>query len=460
GSAPHPPTSPPISEQDPQAWWDALVEAFSQLGKLRNSVVAISVAAQQHGLVLADANGHPLRKAKLWNDLSSADQAERLVSEIGMKAWVEAVGSVPVAAFTITKLAWIAQHEPHLLDETEYVLLPHDWLNFRLTGRACTDRGDASGTGWYSSTKDQVRLDLLEAATGSRGKWLARLPSVLGPMSPAGTLTSEAATMLGLANSVLVGPGTGDNMAAALGLGLSIGDIALSLGTSGTVYSVSAQSTADRFGLVAGFADATGNYLPLACTLNATRVTDTVAEWLNTDPSGLSEMALNADLGSPGPTLLPYFDGERTPNLPEAAGILSGLTTETSREQIALAAHDGVLCGLLSGLDALLQAGVRANGRLHLIGGGSRSMTYRQRCADLHGRPILVPDTQEVVAAGAAVQAAMVQNNRSPTELADAWNLGSGTLIEPHNDTSEVRDSYRAAAEHTAEDWPSTRGCT
>jgi len=342
-------------------------------------------------------------------------------------------------------LAWIADNEPQLLNEAAYVLLPHDWLNFRLTAKACTDRGDASGTGWYSTTSQQVRVDLLEAATGNAEDWQTRLPTVLKPDQAAGTLTTKAADALGLASGVIVGPGTGDNMAAALGLGLRTGDVALSLGTSGTVYSVSDRATADESGLVAGFADATGNYLPLVCTLNATRVTDTVADWLNTDPDGLSELALQA-VDRPGPTLVAYFDGERTPNRPTAAGVLSGLTTDTSREQIALSAHDGVLCGLLYGLDALHDAGVQTNGTLRLIGGGSRSPAYRQRCADLYGQPVLVPDSQEVVATGASVQAAMALGNRSPAELADAWSLGSGTLVEPLNDASEVLERYAEAS--------------
>lgn len=443
GSAPHPSTTPPVSEQHPTSWWDALVAACNAVpAAVRADVVAISVAGQQHGLALLDAAGAPLRKAKLWNDTTSAPQAAAMVASIGADAWASAVGSLPVAAFTITKLAWVAAHEPAVLDRTEHVALPHDYLTFRLTGNHVTDRGDASGTGWFDPATDAYRADLLSLAGIDGEHFVSKLPVVLAADEPAGPLQAAAASALGLPAGVLVGPGSGDNMGAALGLGLDDGDLVISLGTSGVAYARSSTPTRDSSGSVAGFADATGGFLPLVCTLNATKVTNAVARWLGTDPAGLATMALAADPS--GVTMLPWFDGERTPNRPDASGMLAGLRTDTTREQLALAAHDGVLCGLLNGIDALAQCGVDTAGTLHLIGGGSRSAAYRQRCADLWARPIAVPHSDETVAAGAAVQAAAMLGENSMDEIQSRWGLGASAMIEPVGDVdvAAIRGSY------------------
>jgi xylulokinase len=444
GTARHPATSPPVSEQDPVAWWDALVEAMQQLGDHRADVVAVSVAGQQHGLVLLDAEGFPVRAAKLWNDTTSAPQAERLVVELGAGEWAALTCSVPVASFTVTKLAWVAEHEPALFARAARVMLPHDYLTWRLTGAHVTDRGDASGTGWFDPVTGEYHRHLVELAAGA--PWAGELPRVLGPTEPAGTIASGALAALGLTGDVVVGPGSGDNMGAALGLGLRSGDVAISLGTSGTVFAVSPTPTRDESGAVAGFASASGSFLPLVCTLNATKVTDTVARWLGTDPSGCAALALTAADDPGAVALVPYFDGERTPNLPDATGGLVGLTNATTREQLALAAHDGVLCGLLDGLDALRIVGATVDGRIFLIGGGSRSGAYRQRSADLTGSPIVVPDSDETVATGAAVQAAAVATGEALDVIAERWELGSGTVVEPRRDAGQVRIRYRAAS--------------
>jgi xylulokinase len=443
GSARHPPTSPPSSEQDPEAWWQALVAAIAQLGDHRRDVVAMAVAGQQHGLVMLDADARPVRPAKLWNDTTSAPQALRLVEQLGASEWAARTGSVPVASFTISKLAWVAEHEPDSLHRAARVMLPHDYLTFRVCGAHVSDRGDASGTGWFDPVEGNYALDLLALAVPEG--WAGELPEVLQPMAIAGVVSDEIATELGLPVGVQVGAGTGDNMAAALGLGLSAGDVAISLGTSGTVFAVSPTPTHDASGAVAGFASATGDYLPLVCTLNATKVTDTVARWLGTDAPGLGQLALAAAARPGDVTLVPYFDGERTPNLPDAMGSLIGLTNETTREQIALAAHDGVLCGLLDGLDRLRAMGATAGGRLFLVGGGSRSAAYRQRTADLCGVEVVVPDTDETVATGAAVQAAAIACGDGLLDVAGRWRLGKGVTVAPVHHAGEVRIRYSRA---------------
>jgi xylulokinase len=441
--APHPPTSPPRSEQDPAAWWDALGRAGAELGA--GPVEALAVAGQQHGMVVLDAAGEVVRPAKLWNDTESAPDAAALVDRLGAAAWSEAVGLVPVASYTVTKLAWLRRCEPEAWARLARVVLPHDWLNLRGTGVAATDRGDASGTGYWSPATGEWRTDLLALVDGGR-EWAGCLPELRGPAEPVGRLVGEARERFGPA---LVGPGTGDNMAAALGLGLAPGDVAVSVGTSGTVFTVSDTPAADPEGLVAGFADATGRYLPLVCTLNAARVLDTVAALLGTDHDGLDELALAAPPGARGLTLLPYLDGERTPNRPDATGTLGGLRTAHGRADLARAAVEGVVHGLLDGLDALLAQGLAPAGRLVLVGGGAHSRAVRQVLADLSGRPVEAHTGAETVARGAAVQAAATLAGTDPAEVAAAWRPAPDVVVEP---TVGVEREGLRATYHTLRD--------
>jgi xylulokinase len=432
GRASHPATSPPRSEQDPEAWREALVDARHQAGA--RSVVAMAIAAQQHGLVALDERARVIRPAKLWNDTESAPDAEWLVEQLGgTEPWVEACGSVPVASFTISKLSWMHRCEPLKFDRVARVLLPHDWLTFRMSGRFTTDRGDASGTGYWSPAEGRWRTDLLEVVDDTKN-WEACLPEVLGP--------TEAVRER---DGAVIAPGTGDNMAAALGVGLEPEQVAMSIGTSGTVYTVSDEPSADPKGYVAGFADATGRFLPLACTLNATRVIAAFARLLQVDLTRFDELALDADPGAGGLVLLPYLDGERTPNLPRATGTMAGLRTDVTPEQIARAAVEGVVCGMLDALDALRVGGVpvRPADGIVLLGGGARMHAFPRVLADLSRCPVLVP-RGEVVATGACVQAASVLHQTAPEELAAAWGLGKTYPVEPDEyvDARAVRSAY------------------
>ncbi len=443
GSSPHPPTTPPRSEQHPSAWWDALTAAVAQAGA--PTVAAVSVAAQQHGMVVLDADGDVLRPAKLWNDTESAPDATDLVRELGADEWAAAVGSVPVASFTISKLAWLRRVEPEVFARMRSVLLPHDWLTHRMTGRRVTDRGDASGTGYWSPAEGRWRPDLLRLVDPTRTEtdWLECLPVVVEPAQAVETGVADGPGSLGLPGQPLIGPGTGDNMAAALGIGLRANQVAISIGTSGTVFSVSDEPVRDPRGLVAGFADATGRHLPLVCTLNAGKVIDTVAGLLGVGLDEFGDMALS-EPSADGPVLLPYFDGERTPNRPDAHGVLAGIRTDIRRSQLAAATYRGVACSLLDGLDALAECGViTTDDPIRLVGGGSRSPAHQQAIADLSGRPVLVPDGDEHVSTGAAVQAAAVATGSAPEEVAEAWGVGAGTLIEPRpTDVAAVRHRY------------------
>jgi xylulokinase len=450
GRAPHPPTTPPRSEQHPQAWWDALVAAVHEAGM--PEVAAIAIAAQQHGMVVLDEDGRVIRPAKLWNDTESAPQAAAMVSALGAREWARSCGSVPVAAFTISKLAWLRDHEPEHFRALRHVLLPHDWLTHRLTGRFTTDRGDASGTGYWSPAESRWRDDLLARVVDPAVDWHSALPTVAEPGEAAGELSSRCAGELGLPAGAPVAAGTGDNMGAALGAGLEAADVAISIGTSGTVYTVSNRPTADETGAVAGFADAAGRFLPLVCTLNATKVTDAFARLLGVDQETLDALALAAPAGADGVTLLPYLDGERTPNRPDAAGVLDGVRTNTSREQLARAAFEGIVCGLLDGLDALTHAGVDTSGRLVLVGGGAASEAYCRVTADLTGRKVVVPEPGEYVARGACIQAAAMLAGTDPAAVARQWGVPPAKVIEPDLtvDPGSPRDAYRALRDRMA----------
>ena len=463
GRAAHPPATPPRSEQDPASWWHALViamhealDAAAAAGIRPADVVAVGVAGQQHGLVVLDATGVVIRPAKLWNDTESAPDAGWLIGQLdgGAAAWAAACGSVPVASFTITKLSWLHRSEPAAFARIARVLLPHDWLTHRLTGDHTTDRGDASGTGYWSPIEGRYRIDLLDIVDAETD-WAAALPRVLGPLDAAGPMRPDAADELGLPAGLLVAAGTGDNMASALGVGLRPGDLAVSVGTSGTVFAVTDEPATDATGAVAGFADATGRFLPLVCTLNAALATEAVGRLLGVDHAGLDALALSAPAGSDGVVFVPYLAGERTPNRPDATGTITGLRTDVTRPQIARAAFEGVVCGLLDGADALTAAGATGashatDGRLLLVGGGSRSAAYRQVLADLTGRVVTVADAPEPATAGAGVQAAAVHQGVDPITIADAWGLATGHLVEPTLVTDADADAGDAAAIRSA----------
>ncbi|RNL86884.1 xylulokinase [Halostreptopolyspora alba] len=428
--APH----PDGTEADPEVWWRALLTASKD--GLLDGVSAVAVAAQQHGMVALDDDGRVVRPALLWNDTRSAPAAADLVTELGgPQEWARAIGSVPVASFTISKLRWLAEHEPHNAARVSSVLLPHDWLTWRMTGNSepVTDRGDASGTGYYSPAGGNYRNDLLRMAFGRD----LNLPRVA---APAERLPADPGNGLPPMDAVAVG--TGDNMGAALGLAASPGDIVVSIGTSGTAFATAEAPTADPSGVVAGFADATGGYLPLVCTLNAARVLTAGATALGVDQDTFDGLALEAPAGAGGLTLLPYLDGERTPNLPNATGQLSGVTSENlTPGHLARAFVEGVLCGLADAIEALADEGVPVR-RVLLIGGGARSAAVRSIAPQVFGRPVAVPEPSEYVADGAARQAAWAL---SGTAEPPGWaGLGEPGVYEA-DPVPAIRDQYAAA---------------
>ncbi len=387
GSAPH----PGGTETDPAAWWAALARAGDGL---LHRAAAVGVAGQQHGMVVLDEAGEVIRPALLWNDMRSASAAAALIRERGGPLWwATQTGSVPNASFTVTKLRWLAEHEPAHAARVAQVMLPHDWLTWRLGAPGpVTDRGDASGTGYFSPAAGHWLPEVATTALGHQ----PRLPRVAAPCEIVGETGASA----------VLAAGTGDNMGAALGLGLQPGEVVVSIGTSGTAFAVTTVPAADSSGSVAGFADATGRFLPLVATVNAGLVLAAVADLIGTDLAGLSDAALAAAPGAGGITLLPYLDGERTPNRPHASGVLRGLTTRNAtRPNLARASVEAVLASLADAADLLAGHGVERRGVL-LIGGGARSEAVCQLAPGIFGHPIAVPEPDEYVALGAARQAA------------------------------------------------------
>ena len=432
GSAPH----PAGTEVDPSAWWDALESAIHAAGGL-GDVAAVSVGGQQHGMVCLDESGNVVRPALLWNDTRSAGAADALVAENGgPQAWADAIGSVPVASFTVTKLRWLAEHEPESIRRTHTVCLPHDWLTWRLRGSGSladvvTDRSDASGTGYWSPSANVYRGDLLRTATGRD----IALPRVLSAAEPAGTASG----------GYLLGAGAGDNAAAALGLSAQPGDVIVSLGTSGTAFRRWTSATADPTGIVAGFADAEDGFLPLVCTLNAARVLDAAASMLGVSHATLSDLALSAPAGAGGLVLVPYLEGERTPNKPDATGSVHGLTLSTSTPAaLARAAVEGMLCALADAVDALVTLTAPPT-RVILIGGAAASPAVRAIAPAVFGLPVVVPAPSEYVADGAARQAAWVlAGSPKPPE----WPSADAVTTEA-DPTPWVRTRYAEARELT-----------
>lgn len=424
---------PPGTEVDPRSWLRALdVATEGLLGRAD----AVSVAGQQHGMVALDAGGAPVRDALLWNDTRSAAAARDLVAEMGgPQACADAIGSVLVASFTSTKLRWLRDHEPDRAERVATVLLPHDFVSRHLCApgtEAFTDRGDASGTGYFATGEGVWLPDLAEHALGRA----VALPRLVAPGAVAAHIPGGA----------VVAGGTGDNMGAALGMALQPGDVLVSVGTSGVASAVSATAVADGTGVVTGFADASGGFLPMVTTMNAAGILDLQARWLGVDHSGLADLALEASPGAGGVVLLPYYGGERTPNRPEAVGTWTGLKPATTRADLARAAYDALLCSLADAIDRLVDATGEQPRRVIMLGGATRSAALRALAPAVLGRPITLPPSAEYVALGAARQAAWALSGNAEPPV---WQQPETTVLEA-DPTPHVREVYADLRERTA----------
>jgi xylulokinase len=423
-SRPH----PEGTEVDPHEWKRALDSALYEVSKYK--IEAISIGGQQHGMVALDAEGKVIRDALLWNDTRSDKAALDLNREI--PDIHKRTGSQLVASFTASKVRWLADHEKANADKVAAIALPHDWLSWHLAGAAnleslFTDRSDASGTGYFDSVTNEYCRDIF--ATSLRSDRDVVLPTIVAPNKFGGVTTSGAH----------IAAGAGDNAGAALGLGAGVGDLVISLGTSGTAFAVSSTPTHDPSGEVAGFADATGNFLPLACTLNAAKIFNTVATTLGLSFDEFSQLALAAKPGAEGLRVIPHFDGERTPNRPQARGRLHGIThSNFTQANIARAAIEGVIAGMVYATQAVEKLGVSYS-RVLLIGGAAKNEAVQKIAADFFAKTIHLPPTGEYVADGAAKQAAWALSGSSQPPQ---WKLGEVREIEPINKVSEIVSDY------------------
>lgn len=438
GYAAHP-VEAKATEVDPQAWLLSLGEAAT--GGLLEGVQAIGVSAQQHGLVPLDHQGNLVRPALLGNDKRAQAAAADLIDGLGgRQAWAEAVGAVPQAAQAVAKLRWLARTEPEQAQRVAAVLQPHDWLVWQLLGRPArrtTDRGAASGTGYWSARTESYRPDLVELALGHQ----AALPEVLGPSDAAG-MTPEG---------LLISAGTGEIMAAAFGLGVGVGDAIVSLGASGSVMAVHHEALADPTGMITSFADATGMHLPVVHTSNAVRALRGTADMLDVEGlDALSALALKSTAGSSGLVLLPYLEGERTPRLPHTAGTLCGLRRESMKpEHLARAAFEGMLCSLADALDVLRGRGVEVR-RVFLLGAAAELPAVQQLAPALLGTQVVVPQPAQYAALGAARQAAWalgVSQGALDGRTPPPWRGAAAQVLEPGEELAvgqAVRQQYIA----------------
>jgi len=431
GRVGHPPELVSSVDQDPALWWQALVDARHEAGGALG-VASVAVAAQQPGLVVLDEGGRLIRPARVRGDRAAAPDAERLVEALGPEAWASACGSVPTSSFTIAKLAWLRRAEPDAFAQIAAVLQPHDWLTYRLSRHAVTDRGDASATGYWSPREERWRPDLLELVDPEK-HWAACLPRVLGPEEAAGDR-----------EGVVIAAGTGDAMGAALGLALEPHDVVVDLGPSGKVFGVRELPTEDPSGSVLGLADASGRYLPLVVSLDVASTIESFAGLLGVDRGRFDLLALGAPVGANGVVFVPALDGRAV----DAGGVLSGIRNDITPELVARAVVQGVACSILDAVDALRAADVPVGGRLYLMGQGARSHAIQGALASLGERPISVPKGDRV-ATGACVQAAAALLGHPPAEVAAAWQLHDAREVEPNTsvDAEEIRAAYRAARE-------------
>ena len=431
---------PAGTEVDPNAWFDALQQAIADAGGFAD-VEAVSIGGQQHGMVLLDQDGRVIRKALLWNDTRSASTATELIDHFGLDYLVQNTGSAPVASFTSSKVLWVLRNEPENAARVAAVCLPHDWLSWRLAGfgpkgesefgpdlsALATDASDASGTGYFNPVTGEYLPKVWDYILGR----VPALPRIVQP--------GEWAFAPGAGNHFGIACGAGDNAAAGLGLGADLGDVVVSLGTSGTVFAVTGQQTADSTGTVAGFASATGSFLPLVCTLNAARIMDSFASLLEVNHDALGELALTAEPGAAGVVVVPYFEGERTPNLPDAQGAVIGLTlANNTRENLARAAIEGMLCGLADGFEVLKSHGVQAK-RVLLIGGAGANRAVQISAAQIFGVDVVIPDPGEYVADGAARQASLALKG-----IPAGWQLGIKGSVAADS-KPEILTQYHAA---------------
>ena len=445
GGAPHRLISGPNGhrEQQPADWLSAFEQATRQAldeaGISGQNIAGIGVSGQQHGLVLLDAQGQVLRPAKLWCDTESVAENQRLLDYLGGEQGSLARLGVAIApGYTVSKLLWTKEQHPAIYARIAHILLPHDYLNFWLTGRYCSEYGDASGTGYFNVRTREWDHDLLRHIDPS-GRLNEALPTLIEANQNLGTLRTDVAQRLGLNPQAQVASGGGDNMMGAIGTGnISPGAITMSLGTSGTLYAFAEQAQVSPQAAVATFCSSSGGWLPLICTMNLTNATGAIQHLLELDLASFGTLVTQAPIGAEGVLMLPFLNGERVPALPHANASLSGLTTDNlTRANLCRAVLEGVCFGLRYGLDLLRDSGMQSR-EIRLIGGAAKSSVWRQIVADIMATPLVCPQHTEAAALGGAIQAAWSAGEDSLEALCQRCvSLDARTVTSP-NETARA----------------------
>lgn len=449
-------------EQDTHQWLEAFALATRQALLAADvdgqSILGIGVSGQQHGLVLLDDEGEVLRPAKLWCDTETSAENDRLLTHLGgEKGSLERLGVVIAPGYTVSKLLWTKEQHPDVFARIARVLLPHDYLNYWLTGRACSEYGDASGTGYFNIRSRQWDLQLLRDIDPS-GRLQAALPELIDAHEAAGTILPAIAEHLGINRNAAVSSGGGDNMMGAIGTGnIQPGAITMSLGSSGTVYAYADAPTVSAEASVATFCSSSGGWLPLICTMNLTNATGAIRELFDLDLDQFNTLVAQAPIGAGGVCMLPFLNGERVPALPHATGSLHGLTLDNlTQANLCRAAIEGTTFGLRYGLDLLRHNGLQSRS-ICLIGGGSKSAVWRQIVADIMDTPVICTEQSEAAALGAAIQAAWCKSwsNGHEDTLADLCqrcvklDLSSETLPNAAN-VAAFQRAYERYQQHVA----------
>ena len=445
-------------EQEP-SWWieastKAITKALEGVGSSKD-VKAIGVSGQQHGMIPLDAEGHIIRPAKIWCDTETVSQCEEITQKVGgSEKVIDIIGNSIAAGFTASKILWMKQNEPENYQRLATVLLPHDYINYWLTGEKKTEYGDASGTAYFDVKSRTWATSILQAIDDS-GKLNDCLPELIESQVPIGTIKPEIAKQFNLSPDVIVSSGGGDNMMGAIGTGNVVpGVVTTSLGTSGTIYSCADQPIIDPKGELAAFCSSSGHWLPLVCTMNVTVSTELTRALLGLGIEDLNKKAASAPVGSEGLTLLPYFNGERTPALPNAKAVIYGITGQNyTSENLCRAAMEGATLGLRYGLDVLCQQGIVPQ-EIRLVGGGAKSALWRQVVADTFECTVVCPESSEAGAMGAALQAMWCYMNEKEgsTSFEEITQhcvfLDETTRTDPRKNSA---DQYREIYQHYLE---------
>ena len=394
-------------EQEASWYIDAIKDCFSQVPEeIRKDIVAIGVSGQQHGFVPLDGKGNVIAPVKLWCDTSTATECEELTKKIGGTEKVfSLIGNRILPGYTAGKIVAMKEKKLEQYKLLAHILLPHDYVNFYLTGRYVMEAGDASGTALFDIRKRVWSKEVLNAID-AEVDWNSLLPEVVSSSSVIGNVLPSIAKELGLQDGVKVSAGGGDNMMGAIGTGcVEKGKLTVSMGTSGTLFGYSDTPVADPKGCLAGFCSSTNGWLPLLCTMNCTVATEEVRKLFDMDVKTLDALAGSEPIGAKGVTMLPYFNGERTPNYPKGKAVLAGFTLDNmTKSAIARASLESAVYSLRYGLGSFLELGFEPK-EIVLTGGGANSPIWRQMVSDCFGLPVSVPALSESAAMGAALQA-------------------------------------------------------